>query len=322
MFPRAYLDELRSRIRLSDWIGREVRLQRRGREHVGLCPFHSEKTPSFTVRDDRCFFHCFGCGAHGDVIEFVRRHDNLDFAQAVATLAGELAVGIPAADSGPGPGPLDRQEDEEDRRRRRAHARRLWDRGRDPRGTLVEKYLRGRGLHLLSAPALRFARYCWNRETNRELPAMLARVDGPDGAFVAVHRTWLRPDGHKADLVEPKMSLAPTRRGAVRLAAAGLEMAVGEGLETCLAFQQVTETATWCGLSGGGLRAIVLPPLPLAATVHVLVDLDEAGERAAQIAADRFFREGRLVELERPIAGKDCNDALREMRAGMAAHAQ
>ena len=73
LFPRAYLEDLRSRVRLSDWIGREVRLQRRGREHFGLCPFHADRTPSFTVCDDKGFFHCFGCEAHGDVIEFIGR---------------------------------------------------------------------------------------------------------------------------------------------------------------------------------------------------------------------------------------------------------
>jgi putative DNA primase/helicase len=105
--------------------------------------------------------------------------------------------------------------------------------------------------------------------------------------------------------------------GAVRLAAADAELALGEGIETCLSFQQATAMATWAALSTSGMRAVILPPLPLAATIHILVDLDEAGERAAQIAADRLFREGRLVKLERPITGKDCNDALRE-----AVHAQ
>ena len=65
-----------------------------------MCPFHNEWTPSFTVRDDRHFVYCFGCGAHGDVIDFIRRADGLGFRAAVAKLAGELAAGIPAADNG------------------------------------------------------------------------------------------------------------------------------------------------------------------------------------------------------------------------------
>src|SRR3546814_12656549 len=58
---------------LVETIGQQVKLIRRGREFVGLCPFHNEKTPSFSVSSDKDFFHCFGCGAHGDVIEFTMR---------------------------------------------------------------------------------------------------------------------------------------------------------------------------------------------------------------------------------------------------------
>ena len=68
---------------------------RRGREHSGLCPFHNEKTPSFYVVEDKGFFHCFGCGAHGDAIGFVMRADNLDFIEAVERLAGEAGIAVP-----------------------------------------------------------------------------------------------------------------------------------------------------------------------------------------------------------------------------------
>ena len=65
MLPPDFLDEIRARIALSEIVGRRVKLTRAGREHKWLCPFHNEKTPSFTVSDDKGFFHCFGCGAHG-----------------------------------------------------------------------------------------------------------------------------------------------------------------------------------------------------------------------------------------------------------------
>ena len=94
-FPPGFLDELRSRISLSGLIGRSVKLVRRGREYAGLCPFHHEKTASFYVVDDKSFFHCFGCGAHGDAIGFVMRADNLDFIAAIEKLAGEAGLAIP-----------------------------------------------------------------------------------------------------------------------------------------------------------------------------------------------------------------------------------
>jgi DNA primase len=96
-FPPGFLDELRNRISLSGLVGRRVKLTRRGREHAGLCPFHHEKTPSFYVVDDKNFFHCFGCGAHGDAIGFVMRADNLDFLEAVEKLAGEAGLAVPQA---------------------------------------------------------------------------------------------------------------------------------------------------------------------------------------------------------------------------------
>jgi DNA primase len=94
-FPPRFLDEVRARLSCSEVIGRRVRLARKGREHSGLCPFHNEKTPSFTVNDDKGFFHCFGCGAHGDVIGFTMRIDHLSFPEAVERLAGEAGLEMP-----------------------------------------------------------------------------------------------------------------------------------------------------------------------------------------------------------------------------------
>ena len=97
-FPPHFLDELRARVPLEGVIGKRVRLVRRGRELLGLCPFHNEKTPSFTVNEEKGFFHCFGCGAHGDVIGFVMRDEGLAFPEAVERLAGDAGLALPARD--------------------------------------------------------------------------------------------------------------------------------------------------------------------------------------------------------------------------------
>ena len=94
-FPPGFLDELRSRVSLAELVGKRVRLVRKGREHGGLCPFHNEKTPSFYVVEDKGFFHCFGCGAHGDAIGWVMRSENLDFIEAIERLAGIAGVAVP-----------------------------------------------------------------------------------------------------------------------------------------------------------------------------------------------------------------------------------
>lgn len=90
-----FLEELRSRISVSEVVGRRVQLQKHGREHKGLCPFHNEKSPSFTVVDDKNFYHCFGCGAHGDVITFVMETEGLAFPEAVERLAAQAGLEVP-----------------------------------------------------------------------------------------------------------------------------------------------------------------------------------------------------------------------------------
>lgn len=97
-FPPGFLDELRARLSMSDIVGRKVVLKRRsGSEYAGLCPFHNEKTPSFTVNDKKGFFHCFGCGAHGDAVGFVMKTEGLSFPESVEKLAREVGMPVPRA---------------------------------------------------------------------------------------------------------------------------------------------------------------------------------------------------------------------------------
>jgi len=93
-----FLDELRERTSLSGLIGRSVKLIRAGREWKACCPFHQEKTPSFTVNDDKSFYHCFGCGAHGDAIRFLTEVRGLPFIEAVKELADAAGMEMPAPD--------------------------------------------------------------------------------------------------------------------------------------------------------------------------------------------------------------------------------
>ena len=94
----AWLDELRARTVLSAVIAPTVKLIRAGREWKACCPFHNEKTPSFTVNDDKGFYHCFGCGAHGDAIRFLTDNRGMPFMDAVKELAGKAGMDVPAPD--------------------------------------------------------------------------------------------------------------------------------------------------------------------------------------------------------------------------------
>ena len=98
MLSPQWLDQLRSRITLSTLIGRSTRLQKAGREYKACCPFHNEKTPSFTINDDKGFYHCFGCGAHGDAIRWMTDHRGLPFIDAVKELADAAGMEMPAPD--------------------------------------------------------------------------------------------------------------------------------------------------------------------------------------------------------------------------------
>ncbi|MCB2078453.1 MAG: DNA primase [Novosphingobium sp.] len=98
MLSPQWLDELRSRVTLSGVISRTTRLTKAGREFKACCPFHNEKTPSFTVNDEKGFYHCFGCGAHGDVIRWMTDQRGLSFMDAVKELASEAGMDVPAPD--------------------------------------------------------------------------------------------------------------------------------------------------------------------------------------------------------------------------------
>jgi len=93
-----FLDELRARTLLSALVGKTVKLQKAGREYKGCCPFHNEKTPSFYVNDDKGFYHCFGCSAHGDAIRWMTDQRGLPFIDAVKELAAVAGLDMPAPD--------------------------------------------------------------------------------------------------------------------------------------------------------------------------------------------------------------------------------
>lgn len=94
----AWLDELRARTQLSALIGRTVKITKAGREFKGCCPFHNEKTPSFYVNDEKGFYHCFGCSAHGDAIRWMTDQRGLPFMDAVKELAEAAGLEVPAPD--------------------------------------------------------------------------------------------------------------------------------------------------------------------------------------------------------------------------------
>ncbi len=97
--PQAFIDDLVSRVDIVELINARVPLKKKGHEYTACCPFHNEKTPSFTVSETKQFYHCFGCGAHGTAIGFLMEYEHLDFVDAIETLAAEYNLEVPREES-------------------------------------------------------------------------------------------------------------------------------------------------------------------------------------------------------------------------------
>ncbi|MBU0744202.1 MAG: DNA primase, partial [Gammaproteobacteria bacterium] len=95
LIPQAFIDDLLSKVDITDLIGSRIKLKRTGSNLVGLCPFHNEKTPSFTVSSTKQFFHCFGCSAHGSAISFIMQFEHLTFVEAIENLANQVGLTVP-----------------------------------------------------------------------------------------------------------------------------------------------------------------------------------------------------------------------------------
>lgn len=238
-------------------VSAEVPLRRQGNEFRGLCCFHKEKTPSFYVSPDKGFYHCFGCGAHGDAIDFVRRTKSLDFAEAVRTLLN-LPATLPKQYRTPPRRQVDRAEDV-------AKARAIWGQATTDYHA-VPLYLYSRYLPDTIPPTIREhqALFCPERQTR--LPALVAAFQSSAGRVTAVQRIWLEdsfvvdeaggdPKGSRIKEA-PKMAKGVIGDGAMRLARLGDVLGLAEGLETALACVKLYRLPTW-GL--GGLSRLGYP---------------------------------------------------------------
>jgi DNA primase len=142
-FSESFINELKSRIRISDVVGRKVKLTKNGKEWSGLSPFTAEKTPSFYVNDQKQFFKCFSSGKFGDVISFIQETERASFTEAIERLAGEAGMQLPQDT------PQDRAE-----RSQRGHLLDVMEAAcqfyedslRAPEGAAARAYLEGRGL--------------------------------------------------------------------------------------------------------------------------------------------------------------------------------
>ncbi len=209
------------------------------------------------------------------------------------------------------------------RERKQGYALRLWEGSEPAPESLVAAYLQSRRLGEFSrSKALRFRKDCPHPETRQRLPAMMALITSPDGAPMAIHRTFLKKDGSgKAMIVPDRASLGSFWTGAIRLDPAGTELAIGEGIETAASAGKLLNLPAWAAISAGNMAAAIVLPAEVRAVV-IAVDREPTGERSAQAAAGRLRSEGRTVRFLMPcMPGMDANDTLmKRTSAGVSAH--
>ncbi len=177
MIPPAFIQDLLGRVDIVEVVGRHVELRRSGANFAGLCPFHAEKSPSFTVAPSKQFYHCFGCGAHGDAIRFLMEHSGMTFMDAVGELAQQTGMTVPEDRSSP-----QERERAADLRERQATLSDVLSRTSDhyrlqlKASSRAIAYLKGRGLS--GAVAKRYG-IGYAPEGWRGLASVFARYDDP-----------------------------------------------------------------------------------------------------------------------------------------------
>lgn len=287
---------------------RVVRLRQTGRDWTACCPFHPDRTPSFTIYDGGQRFKCFGCGAGGDVLDFVRQAYGLALPEAIRLLdAGALPRAIPPKAGEYPPAKIFAPD-------RMAEAQAIWRAAIPAAGTLAEVYLRGRAIDPPYPATLRFAGLPYGK--GRVRPCLVCAVRDPGGEVTGIQRIWLADDGRgKAAVPKPKLSLGRVRGGAIRLGeldGTG-SVTVCEGPEDGLSLATMLGRPVWVAAGASFLPAMQFPPE--VQSVLIGADNDPAGRDAADKAARAYAGRGLAVRILRPLPGfKDFNDELRGER--------
>jgi len=297
-----------------------VKLSRAGREWKGCCPFHPDKSPSLTIYADDRRFQCFGCGAQGDVIDFVMRAYNVKMREAIGMLDGgalreleqQRAPAKPKTDMRP-------------------VAQRIVKESVPIEGTPAAIYLRSRGITIDLPHTLRFARLPPPKiEGNGVLaangpgllPTLVAIVTDAAGELVGLQRTYLTEDGRKAATKatdtdrKPKVkySLGNVVGGSIQIGPPAASILVTEGLEDGLTLAQALGRSVWVAAG-----TAMMPQMTFAAVTRAVVigaDGDAAGDVAAMKAAEAFAKSGLATRIMRPTRPfKDFNAELLGIRS-------
>jgi DNA primase len=310
---RRSVDELKERIRFSDVATARMKLKRTGQEFQGLCPFHAERTPSFTINDAKGFGHCFGCGWHGDVLRFVMVTLGCGFRQAYETLDG---AGLPQV--APNEMQRMRAEDRLADVAKEEEARRQWKAAVPIAGTPAETYLRAR--RITWTPPESAARFgvvpIWidfeEKKRGPERPALICAATDLSGAVTGVQRIFfLRNDPTLGKADKPKRSLGCCMGAAMQLGPAAETIILPEAPEDGMSIaQEGPGHPVWVPFGTGMMPAVQFPPI--VRTIIIAGQNNTASRRAVAKTEIELLERGFKVGLVWPAAQyDDWNDQLR-----------
>lgn len=311
-FRRA-VDQLKSSVLMSGVVGRAVMLKRAGREWKGLCPFHSERTPSFTVVDAHERAYCFGCGWQGDAIAFVMQLQGCDFREAFRTLASEdlPTWTLPEREKAQAEDRLEKLADEN-------AARRFFKESAPTGGTPGEVYLRARGI-TVAADDVRFGHVpAWrDKETGEwgpKRPALVCAARDATGAVVGIQRIFFRGDNPALGKADRKLSLGSIKGAALHLGPAEETMILSEGPEDGLSLmQEGPGHPVWVPFGTGCMPAVEFPSI--VKRVIVAGQNNTAGRVAVEKTVLSLLDRGLAVGRAWPSPSfDDWNDQLRGAR--------
>jgi len=346
LFPPGFVDDLKSHLDIVQVVGERVPLRKAGgASWKGLCPFHGEKTPSFNVHADKQFFHCFGCGASGDVIEFVKRSDSLTFPDAVRQLAGRAGMTVPEAEDG--------RADAESARDREAllkvhEVAAAWFKAQlqAPIGRNALRVIHDRGMTAETSELLGFG-----YAPNRGLSAHLLKSGFAEPVLIKSGLVYKRDDGQLRDRFRNRLMIPIYRETGAVIAFGGRALDEGEvakylnSPETAIytkgrtlyglnwAKQAITRQKyavlvegyfDWAQAYQAGIQnvvassgtALTITQVRLlhryAAKVVLSFDPDAAGQKAAAQSSELFVAEGFQVNVAMLPAGDDPDNYIRK----------
>lgn len=302
--------DIRASVPISSVASEYMKLDRKGNEYVGCCPFHEDHTPSFYCNDQKGVYHCFGCGAAGDVVDFVKNIEAVETLEACDRLEGGFTPHVSAPQYSRKPA-----ETEE-------LAREIWRSATPITGTPAEAYLLKRGIPLAEIPRqenLRFARLSFDRSASVH-PTLIAAVRNLDREVVGIQRIYLTEDGDKLSPTDSKRTLGSISGNAVWLHEDPHftcdfypNIFICEGLEDGLSLLRMSapdeERHVWVCGGAGMMRNVILPKS--VSKVTIAVDNDEAGRSSGISLAKRLVSEGIEVNIIAPDPRfKDFNEDL------------